>query len=176
MPTIAHQTTATQALDQTRGDQTILADTRQLVIEAQQFLTVLWLPHPLLHTLDPSIGGIVRQHLIYCCDQANAYEIGAIGTTELDDVLSTLCYLLDQMQQTIDDALRIRFEYAEMLTMSLAQTRPDFAIYVAQRVAQAWEAVTAPAQTCTRIHECFARMEQLVAIAEFVVAQEDYHV
>ena len=175
MTTIAYQTTATQA-----PGQRILADTRQLVTEAQQFLTVLWEPHPLLHTLDPSIGGIVRQHLIYCCDQANVYEIGAIGTTELDDVLSTLCYLLDQMQQTIDDALRIRFEYAEMLTMSLAQTRPDFAIYVAQRVAQrvaqAWEAVTAPAQTCTRIHECFARMEQLVAIAEFVVAQEDYHV
>ena len=176
MTTIAHQTTAGQASDQTRGDQQILVDTRHVISEAQQFLTVLWDPHTLLHTLDPSIGGIVRQHLIQCCEQANAYEIGAIGTIELDDVLSTLCYLLDQMQQTIDDALRIRFEYAEMLTMSLAQTNPDFAIVMAQRVAQAWEAVTAPAQTCTRIHDCFTRMEQLVSIAEFVVAQEDYHV
>ena len=93
----------------------------------------------------------------------------------LDDALFTLCRLLDQMQQTIDDALRIRFEYAEMLTLSLAQTKPDFAIFMAQRVAQAWEAVTAPAQTCTRIHDCFTRMEQLVAIAEFVVVQEGYH-
>jgi len=174
MPTIAH--TATQAPDQTRGDQRILADTRHVISEAQQFLVVLWLPQPLLHTLDPSIGGIVRQHLIHCCEQANAYEIGAIGNTELDYVLFTLCRLLDQMQQTIDDALRIRFEYAEMLTMSLAETKPKFATYVAKRVAQAWETVTAPAQTSTRIHDCFTRMDQLVAIAEFVVAQEDYHV
>ena len=173
MPTIAH--TATQAPDQTRGDQRILADTRHVISEAQQFLVVLWLPQPLLHTLDPSIGGIVRQHLIHCCEQANAYEIGAIGNTELDYVLFTLCRLLDQMQQTIDDALRIRFEYAEMLTMSLAQTNPDFATYVAHRVAQAWEVVTAPAQTSNRIHDCFTRMEQLVAIAEFVVVQGEHH-
>jgi len=170
MPTIAHQTTTIQA-----PGQRILADTRQLIGEAQQFLAVLWQPHPLLHTLDPSIGGIVRQHLIHCCEQANTYEIGATEMIALDDALFTLCRLLDQMQQTIDDALRIRFEYAEMLTLSLAQTKPDFAIFMAQRVAQAWEAVTAPAQTCTRIHDCFTRMEQLVAIAEFVVVQEGYH-
>ena len=54
MPTIAHQTTTIQA-----PGQRILADTRQLIGEAQQFLAVLWQPHPLLHTLDQLAGSCV---------------------------------------------------------------------------------------------------------------------
>ena len=171
MTTIAHYVPAIQAPDQTR-----LTNTRQLVGEAQRFIAEIWQAHPLLKTLDPSLGGIMRQHLRHCCEQANAYEIGVIGNAALDGELSMLCHLLDQMQQAMDDALRIQFEYADSLTDALTQTKPEFATLMAQRVAQTWDALTAPAQTITRIRGCFTRMEQLIAIAEFVASQEDEHV